>query len=80
MAMKIYRNKLYSIQDAAKRAGITEKQITEMIDKEVFKTTELYYFRNTFSVRGFAIPGLKKKWEKYQKKLVKGKEQKNAKA
>jgi len=63
--LKTYINKLYSIPDAAKRAGITEDQINKMIDNNVFKTTDLFFFRNTFSVRGKAIPGLKAKWEEW---------------
>ena len=66
--MKIYHNKLYSIPDVAKRFGVTEDQIKEMIDHNVFETTELYFFRNTFSIRGKAIPGLKAKWEEWEAK------------
>jgi len=71
--LKIYADKLYSIPDAAKKGGVTEKQIMDMIDNEVMKTTEIYYFRNTFSIRGKAVLGLKDKWEEYQRILNIGK-------
>jgi hypothetical protein len=61
--MKIYRDKLYSIPDAAKRGGITEKQIIEMIEHNIIAADSVW-FR---FVKGEIIPGLKGKWEEYQK-------------
>jgi hypothetical protein len=63
--MKIYRNKLYSIQDAAKRAGIKEEQIKEMITYHVImanKTMSCYF------IWGEDILGLKHLWEEWQAK------------
>ena len=57
--MKIYRNKLYSIQDAAKRSGIKEEQIKEMITYHVIMANKTMFCDFIF---GEDIPGLKKKW------------------
>jgi len=67
--MKIYRNKLYSIQDAAKRGGVTEAQINEMITYHVIMA--YYCFSNVRSLWGEDIPGLKKKWEEWKVKKEK---------
>ena len=67
--MKIYRNKLYSIQDAAKRGGVTEAQINEMITYHVIMA--YYVFSNVRSLWGEDIPGLKKKWEEWKVKKEK---------
>lgn len=70
--MKIYRNKLYSITDAAKRAGIPEIAIVAMIiDK--FINSENMFNNNIHFIRGENIPGLKGKWKEYQEKLDKKK-------
>ena len=58
--MKIYRNKLYSIQDAAKRAGVTEDQIKEMITYHVIMANKTIFCDFIF---GEDISGLKAKWE-----------------
>ncbi len=71
--MKIYRNKLYSIQDAAKRAGVTEDQIKEMITYHVI----IYnYSYDTAFVWGADIPALKAKWKEWQAKKGKMKKAK----
>lgn len=62
--MKIYRNKLYSIPDAAKRAGIKEEELKRMIDSN-FIIPENTYFAYFF--KGKDVPNLKKKWIKFQK-------------
>lgn len=62
--MKIYRNKLYSIQDAAKRAGIKEEELKTMIKvRSVVPVNSMFID----CIRGEDIPGLKGKWEEYQK-------------
>ena len=63
--MKIYRNKLYSIQDAATRGGVTEEAINEMITYHVIMA-DCHYLANFIS--GGDIPGLKVKWEEWQAK------------
>ena len=63
--MKIYRNKLYSIPDAAKRAGVTEDQIKEMITYHVIMANEHYF---TTFIWGGDIPGLKVKWDEWAAK------------
>jgi len=68
--MKIYRNKLYSIQDAAKRGGVTEDQINEMIIHHVVMTNKQF---STNFIFGEDIPELKTKWEEYQDKKGKTK-------
>ena len=62
--MKIYRNKLYSIQDAAKRAGIKEEDLKIMI-KDNFIIPAHSIFIDC--IKGKDIPGLKNKWIEYQK-------------
>ena len=64
--MKIYRNKLYSIEDAAKRSGVTEDQINEMITYHVIMA--YYCFSDVRSLWGDDIPGLKAKWEEWKAK------------
>ena len=63
--MKIYRNKLYSIPDAAKRAGVTEEAITEMITYHVVMANKTMFCDFIF---GYDIPGLKAKWEEWEAK------------
>ena len=63
--MKIYRNKLYSIQDAAKRAGITEEAITEMILYHIVMANKTMFCDFIF---GEDIPGLKAKWDEWEAK------------
>ena len=60
--MKAYINKLYSIPDAAKRAGITEEAIKEMIIYHVIMASKQYGFS---FIEGGDIPGLKAKWEEW---------------
>jgi len=64
--MKIYRNKLYSIEDAAKRGGVTEDQINEMITYHVIMA--YYCFSDVRSLWGDDIPGLKAKWKEWEAK------------
>lgn len=71
--MKIYRNKLYSIQDAAKRSGITEEAIKEMITYHVIMANKTMFCDFIF---GEDIPGLKVKWEGWQDKKGKMKKAK----
>lgn len=71
--MKIYRNKLYSIQDATKRSGVTEDQIKEMITYHVIMANIQYGIDFIF---GEDIPGLKKKWEEWEAKKGKMKKAK----
>lgn len=71
--MKIYRNKLYSIQDAAKRSGITEEAIKEMIIYHVIMANTQY---GIDFIRGGDIPGLKAKWERWKAKKEKMKKAK----
>ena len=63
--MKIYRNKLYSIEDAAKRSGVTEDQIKGMITYHIVMANIQY---GTSFVWGEDIPGLKAKWEEWEAK------------
>ena len=63
--MKIYRNKLYSIQDAAKRSGISEEAIKEMITYHVIMANIQY---GVSYIWGEDIPGLKAKWEEWKAK------------
>jgi len=72
--MKIYRHKLYSIEDAAKRSGITPDQINEMITYHVIMAH--YCFSNVRSIWGEDIPGLKAKWEEWEAKKGKMKKAK----
>ena len=64
--MKIYRNKLYSIQDAAKKSGITEDQINEMITHHVIIAH--YYCSKVRSIWGEDIPRLKAEWDEWRAK------------
>ena len=57
--MKLYRNKLYSIEGSAKRTGLTVEQIIEMINKKVIKKKDLHQYCNTISIWGKIIPKLK---------------------
>ena len=63
--MKIYRNKLYSIQDAAKRSGISEEAIKEMITYHVIMANKTIFCD---FIMGEDIPGLKAKWEEWKAK------------
>ena len=64
--MKIYRNKLYAIPDAAKRGGVTEDQIKEMITYHVIMA--YYCFSTVRSIWGKDIPDLKAKWAEWEAK------------
>ena len=63
--MKTYGNKLYGIPDAAKRSGITEDQIKEMILYHVVMANKTFYCDFIF---GHDIPKLKEKWDEWQVK------------
>ena len=71
--MKIYRNKLYSIQDAAKRSGVTEEAIKEMITYHVIMANKTMFCD---FIRGEDIPGLKHSWEEWEAKKDKMKKAK----
>jgi len=60
--LKTYINKLYSIPNAAKRAGITEEAIKEMITYHVIMANIQF---NVAYIWGGDIPGLKAKWEEW---------------
>jgi len=60
--LKTYINKLYAIPDAAKRAGVTEEAIKEMITYHVIMANIQF---NIASIWGGDIPGLKAKWEEW---------------
>ena len=64
--MKTYINKLYSIPDAAKRAGITVDAVMTMIEMNIIKAEETYKY---LFIRGNIIPALKGKWKIYQREL-----------
>ena len=63
--MKTYINKLYSIPDAAKRAGITEEAIKEMITYHVIMANRVM---SCDFIWGGDIPKLKTKWEEWKVK------------
>ena len=71
--MKIYGNKFYSMQDAAKRGGVTIEQIKEMITYHVIMPNIQYGW--TF-IEGRDIPGLKAKWKEWEAKKGKMKKAK----
>ena len=71
--MKIYRNKLYAIPDAAKRGGVTEDQIEELITYHHIMANAGY---KTAFIQGEDIPGLKAKWEEWKAKKGKMKKAK----
>ena len=58
--MKIYRNKLYSIQDVAKRSGIEENQLRTLISVEAVKAERQF---GIYYISGEEIPNIKNKWE-----------------
>ena len=63
--MKIYRNKLYCILDAAKKGGVNCDQIMEMITYHVVMANIQF---GISYIWGEDIPGLKAKWEEWQAK------------
>ena len=71
--MKIYRNRLYSIEDAAKKGGVTEDQIKEMITYHNIMADKTMFCD---FIWGEDIPGLKAKWEEWQAKKGKMKKAK----
>jgi len=58
--MKTYRNKLYSIPDAAKRAGIEENQLQTLISVDAVKYEKQF---GIYYIGGDEIPKIKNKWE-----------------
>lgn len=60
--MKIYRNKLYCILDAAKKSSLNCDQIIEMITYHVIMANIQY---GVSYIQGADIPGLKAKWEEW---------------
>ena len=64
--MKIYRNKLYSFSDAAKRIGIKEADISAAVKYDVIKLDEVV---DRFFIRGKDIPGIARKWKEQQSRL-----------
>ena len=71
--MKIYRNKLYCILDAAKKGGVNCDQIMEMITYHVVMTNKQF---STNFIFGEDIPELKTKWEEWEAKKGKMKKAK----
>ncbi len=71
--MKIYRNKLYAILDAAKRGKVTEDQIKELITYHRIMATKTMFCD---FIQGEDIPGLKAKWEEWKAKKGKMKKAK----
>lgn len=65
--MKIYRNRLYSIPDTAKRAEIEENQLRTLISVEAVKYEKQF---GIYYIRGEEIPKIKNKWEWFTKKGV----------
>ena len=63
--MKIYANKLYSIQDAAKRSGVTDEAIKEMITYHVIMANVQY---GISFIWGEDIPELKQIWLRWKAK------------
>ena len=64
--MKIYRNKLYSFPDAAKRVGIKESDIAAAIKNNIIKMNQVV---DRFFIRGKDIPGIARKWKEQQTRL-----------
>ena len=64
--MKIYGNKLYAIPDVAKRGGVTEDQIKEMITYHVIMAYR--YTSGVYSIWGKDIPYLKANWAEWEAK------------
>lgn len=62
--MKIYRNKLYSIPDAAKRAGIEENQLRTLISVDVVKCENQFGIKY---IRGEEIPKIKNQWDYFNR-------------
>ena len=63
--MKIYRNKLYCILDAARRGRVNCDQIMEMITHHVIMANIQY---GISYIAGEDIPGLKAKWKEWEAK------------
>lgn len=58
--MKTYRNRLYSISDAAKRAGIEEHQLRTLISVDAVKYKKQF---GIYYIGGEEISKIKNKWE-----------------
>lgn len=71
--MKIYANKLYSIPDAAQKAGIPEIAIVTMIVEKFINRKKIQKVSQTYFIEEKDIPGLKGKWIEYQRILNIGK-------
>jgi len=65
--MKIYRNKLYSFPDAAKRVGIKESDIAAAIKYDVIKLEKVV---DRFFIRGKDLPEIARRWKEQQAKLT----------
>ena len=65
--MKIYRNKLYSFPDAAKRAGVKEADITAAIKNNIIKMNQVV---DRFFIRGKDLPEIARRWKEQQAKLT----------
>ena len=65
--MKTYRNRLYSIPDAAKRAGIAEHKLRTLISVDLIKCDKQY---GSPFIWGKEIPEIKNKWEWFNRKGV----------
>ena len=58
--MKTYRNKLYSMPDAARRAGIEENQLRTLISVNAVKYERQF---GIYYINGGEVPNIKNKWE-----------------
>ena len=65
--MKTYTNRLYSIEGAAKRAGIMDAEIVKMIDDNVIGTKKSF---GVNMIPGKLIPKLKRKNQLYLDRMA----------
>ena len=65
--MKTYRNKLYAIPDAAKRAGIEENQLRTLISVDAVKYERQF---GIYYIGGEEVTRIKNKWDYFNRKGV----------
>lgn len=63
--LKTYRNKLYAIPDAAKRAKIEEDQLRILISVDAVKYVRQF---GIYYIGGEEIPNIEKKWLYFNRK------------